>query len=740
MLMRHQQLAEVLYSLAQVIHRIEVTLSPDHWLFAKVQLAERLERFGDSMAATQIRMEIYHDAPKEIEAGFEAIRKYSEHVPQYQVDANRLKCEQALLCYSSAVPKVADYLYSGGAVDEATKLLISAIDYYGGLSSDAQQLDGRRRTFDTLTIGFATFHEELARLLAELENLGGSVFHLEEALRSRRGDAVNAWKKLGRLVEKYGVDKLRFDADRYFGREISPMEFPVTRFGFVRNVERWIVAIGKADPVWRDGGTPRHIVVAAFNFHHIQFMFAMACVLSARGHQVDFLYLPSMRFTRSFSPEPVYESWDEDVLAAEIRRAGELIGDLSLSVFDLRDEVLSASTEAMKADCLRIARIDVINMETRMERDDGEGGLEEIRYALNLDAARRATSFLRRRRPDQVILFNGGVMEYGALFDVASRLGIENICFESSAQRRGNFVLSRNKPFGALDTVSLWNADEPHNLTEERRLRLLQWTDSRGGRQRFSGKGRGRHRTNSADLRVIAKEIGLDPDKPIVALMPNLTWDTGVQGRDTIFRSVRDWALSTIEYFVARPDNQLVIRSHPLEETRSDEFLGQFVRERWPQLPPNVVLIDGGHPIGSYQLLDMCQLVLVYTGNLGIEAAIYGIRAVIAGKPHYAGNGFTREPKSRKAYFAEIEEILLDPDQHIVNEREIELACAYGDIYWNYIPQPYPWKYDDFLQSVEDDWPMDRLLTQAGFDVFARTFAYFAGEETAEEGMIGIAP
>ena len=559
-------------------------------------------------------------------------------------------------------------------------------------------------------------------------------------MRSRRGDALTAAKKLGELIKAHDINTLRTAADRYFGCEIPPMEFPVTRFGFVRNVERWIEALDNADIVWRSLKVPRHIAVAAFNLHHLQFMFAMCCILAFRGHHVDFIYLPSMRFTRDCSPEPSYASWDEEFLDGEIRRAGELTAALNLNVFDMRAESLSAITAEMEGDCHYLSRIDAINIETRMERDAEAVRLESIRYALNLDAARRATTLFKRRRPDHLILFNGGVMEYGALFNVAKRLGIETICFEAAAQRPGNYVISCNKPFGAVDTEALWNADEPHRLTEERRIRVLQWTNARGGSQRFGGKARGRHQPVSADLRVVAKEIGLDPDKPIVTLVPNLTWDTAVQGRDTIFESVRDWALSTIDYFVGRPEIQLAIRSHPHEEAFSDEFLGQHVRERWPLLPPNVVLIDGGHPIGSYQLLDMCQLVLVYTGTLGIEATIYGIRAIIAGRANYAGLGFAREPENKEAYFAEIEAILLDPDQHTVNEREIELACAFGDIWWNYIPQPYPWKYDDFLQSIEKDWPMERLLSQAGFDKFGRTFGYFAGEETAEEGMIGIAP
>ena len=119
--------AEILNALARLIHRLETTLFPDQWLFSKVQLAERLEHSGDAPGATQVRMEIYRDAPREIEDSFNAIRSFTEHVPQYQVDANRLKCEQALMCYSSAVRKIAGFICAGGAQEKAKELFLNAI-------------------------------------------------------------------------------------------------------------------------------------------------------------------------------------------------------------------------------------------------------------------------------------------------------------------------------------------------------------------------------------------------------------------------------------------------------------------------------------------------------------------------------------------------------------------------------------------------------------------------------------
>lgn len=741
--MNEREAASVLAALARSIYRLRGTLMPENGLFASVELAEALARAGDSVGAAAVCEEVLQRAPGEIDRSFQTIKRDSRHLPQYQVDANRLACEQAVLCYGSALQRLAAAKQAGGDAAAARRLYMAGLDYLGGVARIAAEIDGRRRTFDTVTQVFSALHFRLSELLLSAGHPGGALFHLEEALRSRRSEFPEAWQRLGEVVDRYcadGVEAVRRAAESYFASDIPPMEFPVTRFGLLRNTRKWFEAVATAPPS-DSPAESRRILVTAFNLHHLQFLLALSCVLVWRGHAVDFVYLPSMRYMRQTVPEPRYDDWDERFLAAEMTRVTEANPLARLAFFDLRYERQALSDPALDAAMSRQARIDAINMETRMEVAAAPvaGALEDVRRRLDLDAARRLASFLDRRRPDLAVVFNGGVMEYGAAFHVARQRDIPVVTFESSAQRRGSYVLSRNRTFGDLDTAALWQADAPHIVDEKRRARVMSWADTRGGRERF-GAPRGRRAIVDPGERVQVKELGLDPDRAVVCLVPNLTWDTGVQGRDTVFASVRDWAVSTVEFFQRRPQYQLVIRVHPLEESRSEEFLGQFIRERWPALPANVRLIEAGEPVSSYQLLDIGQLVLVYTGNLGIEAAMYGMHVVVAGRPHYAGHGFTREPATREAYFALIEAILADPEGTKIAEREIELACCYGDLYWNWIPQPFPWKYDDFLGSVERDWPMERVLTPEAQAQFGRTFDYFAGDASAEDGMIGVSP
>jgi len=103
-----------LAAVAQTRFRLKETVLPDHALFARVELADALDEAGRPDEATVVREEVFRIAPEAIDDSFEVVRRFSPHTPQYEVDANRLACEQALLCYGSVVPKIADARVAAG--------------------------------------------------------------------------------------------------------------------------------------------------------------------------------------------------------------------------------------------------------------------------------------------------------------------------------------------------------------------------------------------------------------------------------------------------------------------------------------------------------------------------------------------------------------------------------------------------------------------------------------------------
>ena len=61
------------------------------------------------------------------------------------------------------------------------------------------------------------------------------------------------------------------------------------------------------------------------------------------------------------------------------------------------------------------------------------------------------------------------------------------------------------------------------------------------------------------------RALGLDPSKPVIGLLTNVSWDAQLHYPANAFPNMLEWLVRTCEYFATRPDLQLLIRVHPAE-------------------------------------------------------------------------------------------------------------------------------------------------------------------------------
>jgi hypothetical protein len=73
------------------------------------------------------------------------------------------------------------------------------------------------------------------------------------------------------------------------------------------------------------------------------------------------------------------------------------------------------------------------------------------------------------------------------------------------------------------------------------------------------------HRATTQDSGDIAKQAGIDPARPVIGLLTNVTWDAQLHYPANAFPNMLEWLVQTCEYFATRPDLQLLIRVHPAE-------------------------------------------------------------------------------------------------------------------------------------------------------------------------------
>jgi hypothetical protein len=71
------------------------------------------------------------------------------------------------------------------------------------------------------------------------------------------------------------------------------------------------------------------------------------------------------------------------------------------------------------------------------------------------------------------------------------------------------------------------------------------------------------NRARKDDPKELAARIGLDPSKPVIGLLTNVSWDAQLHYPANAFPNMLDWLVRTCEYFATRPDLQLLIRTRP---------------------------------------------------------------------------------------------------------------------------------------------------------------------------------
>jgi hypothetical protein len=110
-----------------------------------------------------------------------------------------------------------------------------------------------------------------------------------------------------------------------------------------------------------------------------------------------------------------------------------------------------------------------------------------------------------------------------------------------------------------------------------------------------------------------------------------------------------------------------VIKEHP-----SVDLYGEagILRRILVRLGYGHRLVQGD--LHTMSVLEHADVVLTCGGTIGIEAASLGIPVVLAGRPPYAGKGFTIEPKSAEEY----ERLLASGVESVQRLTEEQIGCA----------------------------------------------------------------
>ena len=168
------------------------------------------------------------------------------------------------------------------------------------------------------------------------------------------------------------------------------------------------------------------------------------------------------------------------------------------------------------------------------------------------------------------------------------------------------------------------------------------------------------NRARKDDPKELAARIGLDPSKPVIGLLTNVTWDAQLHYPANAFPNMLEWLVRTCEYFATRPDLQLLIRVHPAEISGFPPSRQPILRElarRLPQLPPNIRVVPPESRMSTYGLMSLCNAAIIYGTKMGVELTSVGKPVIVAGEAWIRNKGLTSDASSPEEYIRLLDQL-----------------------------------------------------------------------------------
>jgi hypothetical protein len=467
---------------------------------------------------------------------------------------------------------------------------------------------------------------------------------------------------------------------------------------------------------------PQGKKVFLFASWHYWIIHTTLCGLTLRGlgHAVTLGFSPCSDYDK---PVSRFDLRLQDLYARQILRGAEplleIVPFLSLKPERKLPEALSEAVE----------KVTTCDVQYTLQREDvsGREPIYLLRQQRNTEAARRALAYFKKYRPDVVVVPNGMIQEYGAVYETARFLDIPTVTYEFSELDQ-HVWLDRNRLVMLHLTDELWAVHQDRILNDEQRSWLESFLAGREGSKKgtqFAHLWQKASRTGGERIRSM---FGLDK-RPIVLLPTNVLGDSATLRRTLFSKSMADWIERVVQFFADRSEVQLVIRIHPAETWTVGPSVMEIIRGVLPELPSHIRVIGPTEKVNTYDLMEITDLALVYTTTVGLEMATRGIPVLVSGLAQYRKKGFTLDADTWEEYFSVLDRALKGlPDYRLTSE-QIERAWNYTYFYFREYPWPFPWHLEKIMSDLKER-PIAYVLSPEGRSKFEATFQQLADSET----------
>ncbi|MCD6576488.1 MAG: hypothetical protein J7K66_00570 [Anaerolineaceae bacterium] len=469
-----------------------------------------------------------------------------------------------------------------------------------------------------------------------------------------------------------------------------------------------------------ENGEGKNIFIFASLHYWIEHTAVTGLILKGMGHNVTLGYLP-------------YHDWQNEISKFDLRRQNLYARNVlkkaeptlhSFSLLDLHAGY-KVLPKILQEKIEEVTRYDT-KYTLQIENVDESCETYKMRYKRNMRAARAAYEWLNANKPDVVITPNGTIQEFGVIYEVARFLNIETVTYEFGDQRQRIWI-AQNAKVMRQQTQDMWEAYKDSALTRTEKKKIKELFEARQKASVWKNFSRLWQHIPAQGVEIARGKLGLD-ERPVVLLATNVLGDSLTLGRDIFSQSMEEWLERTLQYFVGKPEVQLVIRIHPGEMLIHGQSMGDVIHRVLPSLPKHIHVIGPEEKVNTYDLIAAANLGLVYTTTVGLEMAMSGVPVIVAGQTHYRNHGFTLDPEGWVRYYKTIKAVLEEPSIYKMRKDQIDLARAYAYRFFFDFPLPFPYH----LVHLWDDYrlqPIEEIIQSKKWPAYKKVFQYLAGEK-----------
>ena len=463
--------------------------------------------------------------------------------------------------------------------------------------------------------------------------------------------------------------------------------------------------------------TGKKVFVFSMIYLWIQYAAGLGLAFSGIGHDVTLTYLPFQDWYKKESrhQNAIQERAFNNILQPLASRL-KVVSLFGMPAKELPPKLLHAVEALSERDYQYTRQVEQVN------RNDP---LYRLRIQRNHEAAGIFLKLLEEDRPDVVVVPNGLILEFGALFEVAKYLGIPVVSYEFGEQR-DRIWIAQDKPVMFQDTREMWEQYQDQPFTQNEREKLEQLFASRRNASLWKQFSRQWQEIPAEGIQAVKQKVGLD-DRPVVLMAANVIGDSLTLGRQVFSDNMTEWISRTLEYFSDKPQVQFVLRIHPGERYTDGPSVEDIVRENFKDIPDHFFIISAKDPINTYDLVAVADLGLTYTTTVGMEMAMSKLPVIVSGNTHYRGKGFTLDPESWDEYFEMIGSVLESPSSFSLDEDQHTRAWHYAYRFFFNYPFQSPWHLRGIREMMAETGIAD-VLSPSGMEKYGSMFRYLTAE------------